>query len=574
MTMATTTPIGQVIDLTKSPADNFLALLNASSGKSLVATDFIAGTPQASGQAAPAGNTSIHLTANNPSLFVGGADLTYDRVDLNHAAATVTPTYAVTPADTDATALAKIAAGLNVHVSEITNKVALSTLVPTTNGAQTPYEVDAIPSSLLYTGQAVAQLVWSGIATGGTVDQLLPTAQLPGFDPLYTDVAGVVQTQTLGGFDIVPRSPYVWSVQTVPQIPTTKQSTMLFANGLLWMCNSQAANGSNQTTLYGIDPLDGSTVYTVNVSAYTNVGPNAFDLFWIAFVDKNDLLWLVGQYNAASEPQIIRVDTSTGLIKDSIATAAGTKLQVLNLTEDETGDFVWVLSRNTSSGVVSLLKLDVTTGATLATMDSTYVGMTGLAIGDGLAYDPVNKRLWRGWNNGGVYSVTYIALNGSGVPSTSSTTSWGPGAQAGSSLLDAQLCALYSSLTGMELAFWDYSVTNQPALVRMNSADGTQIARTAVVVPYPGNSSPNWHPQGPVKYNRTTDELYVGVSYFQNGTFAYEVWAFKRTDPTISRVVFSNTGINNLIADFSIDANGSLYVYRSTGPSNALSRLR
>lgn len=169
------------IDLAKNPLDNFLALVNFSSGKNLVGTDFTVGTPQPSGLSAPAGNTAIHLTGNNAALFVGDADVTYDRVDLNHAAATPVLQYNVNPSMTDAALMVLIAAGLNVLPGEITNQTTLAATQPTTNGTVTSYPVAAISTSLLYVGVANIQLTWSGLKTA--VSAVLPSQQLPGFDP-------------------------------------------------------------------------------------------------------------------------------------------------------------------------------------------------------------------------------------------------------------------------------------------------------------------------------------------------------------------------------------------------------
>lgn len=558
-----------LIDKTKDALSNVWALINLANNTAYTETSpgLVMGSPLAVTGRSDGHNTKVTVSADSSGTYQGSVDFFYTRLGLLQSNGNPPASWQLDPTTFSQSALlSQVISDLNLVASEVA-------FVGSLASSQPSIVLAANAGSLLYVGSVNIPLVWKTATASQTVDQLIPNAQLPGFEGAYTSVASVVKTQTLGGFDTVPQSPYVWSNQAVLGIPTTKQSTMVTANGMVWMCSAKTSTGVNQTTLYAFDPLDGSTIYSVNVSAYTNVSPTAIDLFSIAFVDSNGLLWLVNQSPNGTEAQIVRVDTTTGLIKDSIAPAAGTKLTVLNMTEDGTNDFVWVLSRDNSSGVVSLLKLDVVSGAVLTTYTNANVGLTGLATGDGLVYNAVNKRLWRGWNNGGIKSLTFITLNSSGDPSVSATTQVGSNAQAGSSILNAENCAQYSTSTGMEMAYWDFSVAGQQAISRYNGADGSSIARTAVTPPYT-NPSTDWNIFGPLKYSSATDEYYVGVRYYKAATSSYarEVWAFKRLDPTQGRVVYTDDGTMNC-QDFCVDANGALYAFQymtNTGVTNVI----
>lgn len=553
------------IDSTKDALTNVWALINAANGTNLSAGQGLSlGLP--SDHAGQAGrNTVITATADQNGPYIGSQDLYYTRLGLTQS---VNPAPTVlnvsSRTDTQEIIQAAIASLLNLVPAEFS-------IVETVVADMTAITLRPKANSLLYLGDSPFSLRWPSAGGSQTIDQLLPQSALPGFDSAYTNLTSLIGTQSLPGFDTVPWSTYAWSSSAVPSLATTSGSTMVLASGKLWHCDGW--------TLRAFDPYDGTLLSSLDIVAYVG-GTQANSMYWIQAVDGNGLIWLATGNNIgylSTRPSIVRVDSSLGVIKDGLlgGTSRSSGNEYTQLSGNGSSDFIWSIHMNKPSGgsaTYTLAKHDIVTGNVLAEYSP-----VNMLSNNGLLYDTTNRMLWRGYARSPDNKIDVNTLDSSNNPSLLVTEIMKAGS-ASSYRLNSLLAANYTAPSGSEVAVFDVDrTTNQIYISRYKATDGTLIASVAPSdsnLVYSTNPSSGFN--GPLKYNTVTDELFALVYYLSGGTtFKYELWAFKRTDTSQSRVVLTDDG-QHPVKDFALDASGNVYavVYDNTAGTYSLFQSR
>lgn len=356
-------------------------------------------------------------------------------------------------------------------------------------------------------------------------------------------VASLFPTTSLPGFDSAAVSPLAWKV-TVVGVGDVLQLTMMVVNGKLWLCDNATVKAYNLA--------DGSVVTTLDLNAYLGVTNNVSD---IMALDANGVLWLSSRSSYhTTQPSIIRIDTTTGTIKDGLF---GGTYRLTNdfsaLCGEGTPNYVWAIHENRDSGTVrTLAKLDIVSGA--------IVSEYPLAkLYDTLVYDHVNLKLWGVWSGATTAGLDVYNLD---------ATTYAPSVIANLTTVGAvnSIEVIHPTAWDEVVALSQNSSTNLYHLTRYKATDGSVLMDVDLSDP---RLNPNTQTiasvSGPIKYNPITDEIYLTVSHqaTPTDTDLVELWAFKRMDLSFSRIVAAGD-VTGSVWDYAI-SNGSTYVlYDST----------
>ena len=323
----------------------------------------------------------------------------------------------------------------------------------------------------------------------------------------------------LSKLHVAASNPYAWSV-SVGSTGDEGQLSMTVVNGKIWLCDNATVKAYNIS--------DGSLATTINLNTYLGVSNNVSD---ITAIDANGVLWLSSRSSYhTQQPAIIRIDTTTGTIKDGLF--GGTYRltnDFQNVCGEGTTNYVWAVHENRDSGTVrQLCKIDIVSGSILneCTLPKVY---------DALVYDHVNKHLWGSANNVAAsnYYIDFFTLDPTTYAPTLTTTfsSWG----------DLNVAEIIRPTGGDELVIVSQNGNNnQYHLARYSATTSALILESDLTDPrIDPNVAYSAYVNGPVKYNPVTDEIYVTVSRQAISTdpYVYELLAFHRSNLTFSRII-------------------------------------
>lgn len=530
--------------------DRLTALINAKNNLSLqLGVDFLFGPPQAYSDSSGR-NTKVVLTPINDQYEA--VELHYWRLPLTSL--NLLPAGYIQPVPipqvpfklSDILPAINAALGINLTVAEIIDQ--------TYTTQQSTY---ALPIN-----EAVS-LAWlnsnyqfpATISTPNiTMDQLLPTASLPGFVKPGIDMTKLAVS--MPGFDKVPLSQFGWLTNLgVGKWSMLSPVSLVALNNKLW-----CTDGAN---VYGLDPIDGSVSTTLNVQGYL---ADSSAQATIEATDVNGLLYLSVVYgdSATGKSQMVRVDTANAIIKDGFYPKTNTTdPNLTDLYGINSTDFIYAIIPG------KILKFDINSGALVQTyLKPTTFPSTVIFDPQSVIWDPANSQLWikcldNGAGSTGLSSTVYVCtIDGSNNLIAQTTfklfTVWEYATLAGSAGE-----TIYDSPDGREVAYLDqdWQGTKQFMINRYNAVTGALIASQPFNVdPRLDNTINKVVIGSPLKYNPATDEFYLRLAYgsTQPSQNASDLWAFKRKDFTQNRIVATHTA-NGALYDFCIDDSGTVY---------------
>jgi hypothetical protein len=360
-----------------------------------------------------------------------------------------------------------------------------------------------------------------------------------------------VEVKSIVGMDTVPQD--LWAQTPINQQTYSdfngvdrfaKQFTQttnagVYNGSIIWTCNNQIIRGVNCETGAIVQSLDIRTAIPNNLGAG----------YKLMFIDVNGIMWLWGSFYSstlnANQQSLLRYDTKTNTIKDNLFVNDGivSSMGMFRLASYRPGDaVVWFFQLVPGGQPGHLVSLDINTGAIVTTSPlSIYAnGITWMER------DTVNNILWvSDSNSNSVYRTLGLDLNNN-TNVLFTLNSFQP------------FKSVFVPATG-EMIVMDY-LTNPTAfrLSKINSQAGT----IGTQVTYTSSSTPTSISTvlgGRMAYNPATDEIMFVLQSSQTAVLdGTELWAFKRSDLTFSRVVIASVPGRTLY-DFGLDAAGNVY---------------
>jgi hypothetical protein len=337
-------------------------------------------------------------------------------------------------------------------------------------------------------------------------------------------------------------SRYVWDVKGFGEGNGDQYMTAV-ANGKVWTTDGH--------TLRGLDVATGAVEVTISID--TAVGNN-YTNYASVLVDKHGILWLGfsgtnGNPAANNNPSYVRVDTSTGTVKDQLF--ANANVFYGNVAYNPTTDKLYTVTRTWNAAYVfTLVEIDAVTGAVSNTLP-TAVSVAGVSMS--LAMDPVNNHLWLYEASGGEKILVIDVATGNVLQTITSF----------STLLDL---VYVPSQAEMVVLGYDKASTNLLQWTRYNPSSYAVILQADITdTRLDSNQNNGAQAQQPIRYLPWTDEFAIVVGYDlpDGATTVYEVWAYSRTTLAFSRVVDSYIGQLD-IYDIGVDTNSNIYIQRCT----------
>lgn len=510
------------ITTTESPEQNLVDLLNSLNPSAHITTaDVSFGTPaEVSATSSVPQTTPTTVQVNGAGSYEGSSvQFNYNRVDINFALdnnqwngnnlpTAQTANFSVTGVvnvnwgvDTDSTTISKTETALGLVPGQITATQNIANVGQFNHLVD--YGVMANPDSLLYVGNSDVLLNWVN------------------YMPPFNGMSWITNTNNAAVSEVV------------------------FLNGNAWVTDG--------TNMYSINTTTGNISAPVNI--VTALSLTDAPTFAINCLDSNGVIWLTLNSASSTDPTIVRFDTTTNTVKDSLF--VNPTVMYTNLAFDPVNSVVWALSN--TAGTYGVAQLSVTSGAVVNSFPMTIAANNVSCF----FVDTVNGNLWLGditgseanqvrvISNTGTVLATLanqgcsgicIATNGGTTeivltdtnPSTSNLRITRYSSTAYTVTLTEDI--LNSVFAGLVPALFDGSNVSSIGLQYLSATDEILIvANMSLINGYIGSSSNN----------------HVDTS---NGTFAID-----RTALTTVRVFYPAI-LNGQVNNAYIDASGAHYI--------------